>query len=63
MIRDPKHSQLSRCNICSNPATHLVTGEAGQNRYCCKHYVQAGNKPMDWHPACTKAHEDLKALK
>lgn len=55
-------SEFGKCDRCESPANHLIGGGdiVGTNRLCCKHYIEDGGTPSDWHYGCMAAFKLMK---
>jgi len=51
------YKKQDKCYRCARVANHIEYGENGKRLLCCKHYVEEGGLPANWHSGCMTAYK------
>jgi len=51
------YERQDKCCRCKSAANHTVFSGGEKRLLCCKHYVEEGGPPADWHSGCMAAYK------
>lgn len=59
--RQVQQKNKNKCDVCGEQASHFSSsGVKGDMALCCKHHIERGGIPADWHSQCMKFYEEEK---